>query len=261
MHRVIGRNARPALIGEYPSTCCRYSETKNHIPNVAPPTSRTTRFDGAERARAVDPQRHQRRLREPALDPHEHHEQRDPGAIRPRVPRSAPAVRVGAHDPQDEQRQPDGGAERAARGRSCGVALGVAALGDEALREDRGGEPDRDVDEQDPAPPEQVGENAAEQHAGGTAGATHCAPDADGAVARRALLEGRGEDRQGGRGDHGAAEALDRARGDQLKLDWASPPASDATPNRTSPDTNTRRRPSRSAARPPSRRNPANVTV
>ena len=41
----------------------------------------------------------------------------------------------------------------------------------------------------------------------------------------------------------------------------ASPPISDATANRTSPETNTIRRPSRSAARPPSSRKPANVTV
>ena len=41
----------------------------------------------------------------------------------------------------------------------------------------------------------------------------------------------------------------------------ASPPTSDAAENSTSPLTNTRRRPSRSAARPPSSRKPANVTV
>ena len=41
----------------------------------------------------------------------------------------------------------------------------------------------------------------------------------------------------------------------------ASPPASEASANSVSPKTNTRRRPSRSAARPPSSRKPANVTV
>ena len=40
---------------------------------------------------------------------------------------------------------------------------------------------------------------------------------------------------------------------------WAAPPASEATPNRSSAETNTRRCPSRSAARPPSIRKLANV--
>ena len=44
MQSVIGRKARPALIGEYPSTCWRYSDRKNHIPNTAAPTSNTTTF-------------------------------------------------------------------------------------------------------------------------------------------------------------------------------------------------------------------------
>ena len=41
----------------------------------------------------------------------------------------------------------------------------------------------------------------------------------------------------------------------------ARPPRSDATPKRASPLTNTSRRPMRSAARPPSRRKPANARV
>ena len=44
-----------------------------------------------------------------------------------------------------------------------------------------------------------------------------------------------------------------------ISCDWAAPPISDATPNSASAATNTRRCPSRSAARPPSIRNPANV--
>ena len=48
-----------------------------------------------------------------------------------------------------------------------------------------------------------------------------------------------------------------------MSTPWLSamPPASEATANSVSPATNTRRRPSRSAARPPSSRNPAKVTV
>src|SRR5437588_573244 len=46
-----------------------------------------------------------------------------------------------------------------------------------------------------------------------------------------------------------------------MPCDSARPPASEASANSNRPKTNTRRRPSRSAARPPRSRNPANVTV
>jgi len=48
-----------------------------------------------------------------------------------------------------------------------------------------------------------------------------------------------------------------------ISTPWLSarPPASEATLNSASPATNTRRRPSRSAARPPRSRKPAKVTV
>ena len=42
---VIGRNARPAWIGVYPSTCWRYRLTKNHMPNTAAPSSSTITFE------------------------------------------------------------------------------------------------------------------------------------------------------------------------------------------------------------------------
>ena len=74
------------------------------------------------------------------------------------------------------------------------------------------------VDEQNPAPIERVGEHAAEQHTGGAARSAHRTPDADGAVAGRALGEGGGEDRQRRGGDHRAAETLDRPSGDQHAL-------------------------------------------
>ena len=59
---------------------------------------------------------------------------------------------------------------------------------------------------------------AAEQHAGGAAGARDRAPHAQRAVALGALGEGRGDDRQRRRRDDRGAEALDRARGDQPRL-------------------------------------------
>ena len=89
------------------------------------------------------------------------------------------------------------------------------ALGQDARREERGGEADRHVDEQHPLPAGVLGQEAAEQHAGGAAGAGDRAPDAQRAVALGALGEGRGDDRQRGRGEDRGAEALDGAGGDQ----------------------------------------------
>ena len=100
---------------------------------------------------------------------------------------------------------------------------GVAALHQQPLRGHRGDQPDGNVDEEDPAPGEQVGDDAAQQHAGGTAGAAHGAPDADRAVARRALGEGGRENRQRCRRDHGTAEALHGASRDQQPLAVGEP--------------------------------------
>ena len=66
-----------------------------------------------------------------------------------------------------------------------------------------------------------VGEHAAEQHAGGAAGAAHRAPDADArgcAPAPSSKVVVR-IDSEAGR-DHRAAEALHRARGDQ-QVAWS----------------------------------------
>ena len=50
------------------------------------------------------------------------------------------------------------------------------------------------------------------------ADAAHRGPEAEGAVAFGALLEGAGDDREAGGGDHRGAEALDRAGADQDAL-------------------------------------------
>ncbi len=79
-------------------------------------------------------------------------------------------------------------------------------------------QPDRDVDEQDPAPRQRLDDDAAEQRAGGAAGAAHRAPDPDRAIALGRIGEGGREDRQRCGCDHRAAEALGRARDDQQRL-------------------------------------------
>ena len=63
-------------------------------------------------------------------------------------------------------------------------------------------------------------------------------------------------------GDTSAAPSpwIARAPSSQAS-DWASPPTSEASENSTSPYMNIRRRPTRSASRPPSSRQPPNVSV
>jgi muconolactone delta-isomerase len=68
--------------------------------------------------------------------------------------------------------------------------------GDQPVREYGDHEPDRDVDEQDPPPPQKVGENAAGQHARRAAGTLHRAPEVHRPVAGGSLLERRGQDRE-----------------------------------------------------------------
>ena len=82
-------------------------------------------------------------------------------------------------------------------------------------REHEGRDPDRDVDEEDPRPGEEVGEDAAEQQADGAAARGDRAPDAHRLRPLLALREGRRHDRERGRRDERGAEALEPAREDQ----------------------------------------------
>ena len=95
------------------------------------------------------------------------------------------------------------------------VGHDAARLGDVAQRGDRGADPDGDVDDEDPRPAEDVGQDAAEEQAEGAAGAGDRAPDAHRAGAILALGEGGGDDRQRRGGDQGGAEALHAAGDDQ----------------------------------------------
>ena len=92
--------------------------------------------------------------------------------------------------------------------------------------------------------------------------AGHGAPDPERLVALGALGEGGGHDRQRRRGDQRRAHALDGAGGDQraARSGRARPRA---RPPRTAPrpTMKIRRRPSRSARRPPSSRKPPKVSV
>ncbi len=95
------------------------------------------------------------------------------------------------------------------------AAGGDLRLGDEAQRQQHGGDPDRHVDVEGPLPRQVLGEDAAEQQADGRAADGDGRPDAQRPRALGALLEGGGHDRQRRRRDHRRAEALQRARSDE----------------------------------------------
>src|SRR5262249_43828555 len=135
------------------------------------------------------------------------------------------------------------------------------ALPQEEGREGERGQADGDVDEEDPLPAEAVDDRAADQPGGRRADAAERAPNPECLVALGSLLEGGGDDRDRGRGHDRGPDPLEGAPPISAGSDQASPQESEATVKRTTPTMNTRRRPSRSAARPPSRSRPAKVSA
>ena len=170
-----------------------------------------------QRARAEDAQRHERTAGQPALDQDEDGEQNEPDRHRYERLQRAPAVHVRAHDRVRQEHEP--GRERG-RAREVVVtrARALARVVDEAERPDPGGYADRHVDQEDRAPAEDLGQDAAQQHASRSAHTTHRAPGSQRAVARRAFGERVGEDRQGHGRDNRAAQPLDAASDDQHEL-------------------------------------------
>ena len=169
-----------------------------------------------QRAQAEDPKRHQRRARA-QLGRHEHGQQRERDREQAERLRRTPARADGVDEGVDEQRQARRDGDRAERVEGLRLAL-LAALLQQARREERRDDADRHVDPQDPFPAEVLGQDAAEQHAGGAAGARDRAPDAQRLVALGALGERVRDHRQRRGRQQRGAEALQRARGDELRL-------------------------------------------
>src|SRR5581483_6107570 len=88
-------------------------------------------------------------------------------------------------------------------------------LRDEAAPEEHDRKPDRDVDHEDRAPAESLGQKAAEQRPRGGADRAHRTPEPERPVARRALVERGGDDRQRGRRDQRPADPLGGAAREQ----------------------------------------------
>ena len=129
----------------------------------------------------------------------------------------APAVLVAVHDRVHGQHQRRRHGHRAGHVEPAAARL-AAAAGQEPQREQHHGNADRQVDEEDPVPVEDVGEHAAEQDADRAAARGDEAEHAHrlGAVGRLGE-EIHHERERHGRGDR-AAHALHRTRGDQELL-------------------------------------------
>ena len=136
-----------------------------------------------------------------------------------------------------------------------------------ALPQQHGGEREREqadwqVDEEDPLPARPVDERAADQPGGRRADPSERAPDAERLVPLGPLREERGGMIESAVGVMIAAPIPWNARAPiRASSDQASPQRSDANVKKTMPTMNTRRRPRRSAARPPSSSRPAKVSA
>ncbi len=179
--------------------------------------------------------------------------------------RAAPSVWVAPaglgrlDDRVDEQGERGGDRQRA--GRVIPAPLDrAAAVAQQARRQHQRDHADGDIDEEDPLPAD-VGQRAADQPARGAADAAERAPDPERLVALGAFLEGRGDDRERRRGHDRGADALQRPRGDQRRRRPREPAQQRGEREQHQPGHEDAGRPSRSAARPPSRSSPPNVSA
>ena len=180
------------------------------------------------------------------------------------APASSPIVRAAPHPivgclyervhEQEHSAGGEHGAEEVEVRKPCAASLAADQREDSGPSTNTHG--DR-VDEHHPAPARPLGQQPAEEHADRRGESGDAAPDPERGVALFALLEAGGQDRQRGRERHRGAEALRETRGDQHAR-AAGKPADQRRERRSrrSRRSGLRRRPSRSAARPPSSMNP-----
>ena len=146
---------------------------------------------------AEDPERHER-VRRARLDGEEERSQDGGDDQQDDRARACPADVRRLRDCVDEQDQ--GGRDRdRARHVVVAVAEVGAALGHEPQRQREAGGTDGHVDEEDPLPAEELGQDPARDHADSGAAPTDGSVDAERLVALRALLEEGHDDREDGR--------------------------------------------------------------
>ncbi len=120
----------------------------------------------------------------------------------------------GADDGVDAEHQ-RGRDQHRAQGVGAGPQAGAAVGGQDAQRQQGGGQAERQVDQEDPVPVQRLGEDSAEDLADRRAGRADEAEGADGTAALARLGEERDEHAEADRGGQGAADALEEAGGDQ----------------------------------------------
>ena len=135
--------------------------------------------------------------------------------IGPSAANGVPAGQAGFDDAEHQHHLAD--RERQRAGKVESAAWGAAALAHDRVGHDRGGDPDRRVDQQHPAPAQLLGDQPTEQHPGGAAESVHRRPCADRAVELWPRRKRGGDDRQRARRHQRAAEALRRASKDQRR--------------------------------------------
>ena len=189
-----------------------YSEMKKNTPNIASATSRIDDVRAGVGRVPEEPEREHRR----ALVPLEQDERDERDARRRGTRRgcaSTPAVRVRLDEPVREREEADRG--RRETGQVEPLVRLVARLVDEQEAGGDGQDADGDVDEEDPAPVDVLGQQPADERADRERERRDAGPDAD----RGAALAGR-ERRRDDRERRGVherrADTLDHARGDQL---------------------------------------------
>ena len=124
-----------------------------------------------------------------------------------------PAAALGLGEGVDERAEAGGGQQRAAQVEAAPLRPGRVG-GQQLHRAGGQGEADGQVDEEDRAPVDELGQHAAEQHADRGAGAADRAPDAQ-RLGTLGAVEGARDDRQRRRGQQRGAEALSGTRREQ----------------------------------------------
>jgi hypothetical protein len=167
-----------------------------------------------ERARAQDPEPHERRAHS-ALQQHEGDQQQRGDREADQRLCVAPAVFGSGHDGADEEER-----RRAHRHRAADVERGSLPGGDGLIAWDQAQARDheqrrqRTGDEERPAPAD-LGQQAAHDEAAREPDGGERGVDPQRFVARRALREGRRQEREAGGDREGGADALDEAGRDQ----------------------------------------------
>ena len=180
------------------------------MPTATVPIRSITSVRADERARAEEAERHERRA-VARLDQREGGKEHGRAGEREDRPRVAPADVRRLDDRVDEQDERTGDGERpggvvaSPRQRRPGSRAGAPGDSASAAR------PTGMLMKKIHSPAGAVDERAADQPRRGRADAAERAPDPERLVALGAIGEGRGDDREGGRGHDRGADALDHA--------------------------------------------------